>query len=116
MIRFTGMNPGEVTASVNTWLKEHAGKIVVKQRILDETKQQIILFYEEKLRIRTKIVSFTEGPPIADWLKRMQTAAEQNRTLFRVVQSVSTLMHNTGNPPYVLREIYYEEEVVEEKV
>ncbi len=110
MIRFIGVDPAQVTASVNEWLKENAGKVIIKQRILDESKQQIIIFYEEKPKTRIKIKAFTAEKSVADWLEKMQTEAETKGTYFQVVKSSTVLMHDSVMTPYSLRDIYYEVE------
>lgn len=116
MISFGFMSLDKITESFHQWLADNAGKIIIKARVWNDNNFSLMIFYEDVPKIRTKIGTFSEEAKIVDWLKRMQTAAEQNGTHFRVVQGVSTLIPRSGDSPqYVLRDIYYEEEVAEEK-
>ena len=107
MIRFTGFDIKNVDASVNAWLQENAGKVMVKQRILDESKQHVILFYEEVIKTKVCFKNFIESTDLTNWLARMQFSGKY----FRVVSTQLAMTHHDGHSHTLARDIYYEVEV-----
>lgn len=107
MIRFKGFDINKLDESVNAWLQEHADKVIVKQRILDESKHHIILFYEEVIKTKVCFIDFINSNDLKNWLARMQSSGEY----FRVVSTQLAMTHNTGHEHSIRRDVYYEVEV-----
>ncbi len=105
----TNFCPNEVTASgTNEWLEKMAGKIIVKDRILNGDYDYLVIFYEPVPTVKVKSFENKDDDTINQWLASQKKEATERSGMFRVVQSTLSVSIEPGMSKTVTQ-IFYEE-------